>query len=87
MAIRKNIGELSREGRKKRKIRPTILIISEGKDTEVNYFKECNGKYVNVDIKLADKASVGKNKSRKTDPINLVEKAIMVFTSLYLYNC
>lgn len=34
MAIRKNIGELSREGRKKRKIRPTILIISEGKDTE-----------------------------------------------------
>lgn len=34
MAIRKNIGELSREGRKNRKIRPTILIISEGKDTE-----------------------------------------------------
>lgn len=83
MAIRKNIGELSREGRKKRKIRPTILIISEGKDTEVNYFKECNGKYVNVDIKLADKASVGKNKSRKTDPINLVEKAIDCIETKY----
>lgn len=50
MAVRRKIVELSRDKRKKRKIRPTILIICEGKDTEVNYFKEFNLKYVNVDI-------------------------------------
>lgn len=76
MAVKKIIGETSREKRKKRKIRPTILIISEGKDTEVNYFKEFNMKHINIDIKIADGNSVGKNKSRKTDPSNLVDKAI-----------
>lgn len=76
MGVKRNIGELSRDKRRKRKVHPTILIISEGKDTEVNYFKEFNFKYVNVDIKIADKNSAGKNKSRKTDPSHLVDKAI-----------
>jgi hypothetical protein len=76
MGVKRNIGELSRDKRRKRKVKPTILIISEGKDTEVNYFKEFNLKYVNVDIKIADKNSAGKNKSRKTDPSHLVDKAI-----------
>jgi len=70
MGVKRTIGDLSRAKRRKRKVKPTILIISEGKDTEVNYFKEFNLKYVNVDIKIADKNSAGKNKSRKTDPIN-----------------
>lgn len=76
MGVKRKIGELPRGNRRKRKVHPTILIISEGKDTEVNYFKEFNLKYVNVDIKIADKNSAGKNKSRKTDPSHLVDKAI-----------
>ncbi len=76
MGVKRTIGDLSRDKRRKRKVKPTILIISEGKDTEVNYFKEFNLKYVNVDIKIADRNSAGKNKSRKTDPSHLVDKAI-----------
>lgn len=86
MGLRRNIGELSRDKRPKRKIKPTVLIISEGKDTEVNYFKEFNLKYVNVDVKIADKNSTGKNKSRKTDPSNLVEKAIEYIQTKYDIN-
>ena len=86
MAVKRNIGELSRDRRPKRKVKPTILIITEGKDTEVNYFKEFNQKYVNVDVKLADKNSVGKNKSRKTDPSNLVDKAIEYTDNKYDIN-
>ncbi len=76
MGVKRTIGDLSRDKRRKRKVHPTILIISEGKDTEVNYFKEFNLKHVNVDIKIADKNSAGKNKSRKMDPSHLVDKAI-----------
>ncbi|WP_143323963.1 RloB family protein, partial [Clostridium sp. BL-8] len=76
MGIKRNIGEVSREKRRKRKVKPLVLIVSEGKDTEINYFKQFNQKYVNVDVKPVDKNSAGKNKSRKTDPSNLVDKAI-----------
>ncbi|QAA31290.1 RloB family protein [Clostridium manihotivorum] len=86
MAVRRNVGGLSREKRHKRKIKPTILIISEGKDTEVNYFREFNQKYVNVDIKIADRNSAGKNKARKTDPSNLVDKAIEYIENKYDIN-
>ena len=85
MGVKKVIWELSREKRQKRKAKPTVLIISEGKDTEVNYFKYFNQKYVNVDVKIGDKNSVGKDKSRKTDPLKLVEKAIN-YTKLN-YDC
>ncbi|MBU3159521.1 RloB family protein [Clostridium frigoris] len=87
MGVKRNIGELSRDKRRKRRVKPTILIISEGKDTEVNYFKEFNLKYVNVDIKVADKNSAGKNKSRKTDPSHLVDKAIDYMDHKYDITC
>lgn len=63
-----------------------MLIISEGKDTEIDYFKNFNQKYVNVDVKPLDRYSVGKNKSRKTDPLNLVEKAIDYVENKYDIN-
>lgn len=83
MGIKRNIGEISREKRRKRKVKPLILIVSEGKDTEINYFKQFNYKYVNVDVKPVDKNSAGKNKSRKTDPVNLVDKAIEYIDNKY----
>jgi len=87
MGVKRNIGELSRDKGRKRKVKPTILVVSEGKDTEVNYFKEFNLKYVNVDIKVADKNSAGKNKSRKTDPSHLVDKAIDYIDHKYDISC
>lgn len=86
MGIKRNIGEVSREKRRKRKVNPLVLIVSEGKDTEVNYFKQFNQKYVNVDVKPVDKNSTGKNKSRKTDPSNLVDKAIEYIDNKYDIN-
>jgi hypothetical protein len=86
MGIKRNIGEVSREKRRKRKVKPLILIVSEGKDTEINYFKQFNQKYVNVDVKPVDKNSAGKNKSRKTDPSNLVDKAIEYIDNKYDIN-
>lgn len=83
MAIKRNIGEVSRNKRKKRNVKPLILIISEGKDTEVNYFKNFNQTYINVDVKPVDKNSMGKNKSRKTNPVNLVERAIYYINNKY----
>ena len=86
MGMKRNIGEISRERRRKRNVKPLILIVSEGKDTEINYFKNFNQKYVNVDIKPVDKNSTGKNKSRKTDPVNLVDKAIEYIDNKYDIN-
>lgn len=86
MGIKRNIGEVSREKRRKRKVKPLVLIVSEGKDTEINYFKQFNQKYVNVDVKPVDKNSDGKNKSRKTDPSNLVDKAIEYIDNKYDIN-
>lgn len=86
MGIKRNIGEISREKRRKRKVKPLVLIVSEGKDTEINYFKQFNHKYVNVDVKPIDKNSAGKNKSRKTDPSNLVDKAIEYIDNKYDIN-
>lgn len=86
MGIKRNIGEVSREKRRKRKVNPLVLIVSEGKDTEINYFKQFNKKYVNVDVKPVDKNSAGKNKSRKTDPANLVDKAIEYIDNKYDIN-
>lgn len=83
MVAKKRIGESSREKRNRRKVKPLILIISEGKDTEINYFKSFNKNYVNVDVKPVEKNSVGKNKSKKTDPVNLVEKAKEYITTKY----
>lgn len=83
MVAKRRISETSRDKRKKRKVKPLVLIVAEGKDTEIDYFKHFNQKYVNVDVKPLDRYSSGKNKSRKTDPLNLVEKAIEYVENKY----
>lgn len=66
----------SEQSRKKRSANPTIVIVCEGKDTEVKYFDNFNSRYTRVDVKISDKNSVGKNKGKKTDCENLIKKAI-----------
>lgn len=76
MGLKRRIKETPREKRKKRKVKPTIVIVCEGKETEPIYFEKFRTKYVNVDVKIPDKSSKGKNKGKETDPSSLVEKAI-----------
>ncbi len=71
----KKIAESSRK-RGIRKVNPTIVIVCEGKETEVDYFNGFNSRYTRVDVIVPDKNSRGKNKSKSTDPESLVEKAI-----------
>lgn len=59
-----------------RKVNPTIVIVCEGKETEVDYFNGFNSRYTRVDVIVPDKNSRGKNKAKATDPESLVEKAI-----------
>lgn len=72
----KRRAEKSREKRIPRKVNPTILIICEGKETEVSYFKNFNSRYTRVDVIIPDKKSSGKNKGKETDPENLVKRSI-----------
>lgn len=75
MGLMKNIKEKPRDKRLKRKINPTIVIVCEGKNTEPGYFNLFKTRYVNVNVEIPDKKSCGKNKSKKTDPLSLVQKA------------
>lgn len=86
MVAKRRLSKTSRDKRKKRKIKPLVLIISECKDTEIDYFKHFNQKCVNVDIKSVYRYSVGKTNSRKIDPLNLVEKAIEYIENKYDIN-
>lgn len=74
MKIKKGAESSRKKGT--RKINPIIVIVCEGKDTEVNYFKNFNSRYTRVDIKVAGKNSTGKNKAKATDPYNLIKLAI-----------
>lgn len=86
MGLRKNIKETPREKRKRRKINPTILIVCEGKETEPLYFKGFRSRYVNVNIEIPEKSSMGKNRSKTTDPLNLIKKSIYYKQNKYYIN-
>lgn len=73
-----------REG--KRKPNPIIVVVCEGKDTEVNYFEHFDSRYARVDVKVADKKSKGKNKGKTTDCENLVKRAIYFKENKYDIN-
>lgn len=69
-----------------RRTNPIIVIICEGKETEVNYFDYFNSKCTKVDVKIIDKKSRGKNKGKITDCENLVNRAIYYKKSKYDIN-
>lgn len=75
MGLKRNIKETPREKRVRRKKRPYIIIVCEGKDTEPIYFENFKTRYININIIMPDKNLKGKNKGKVTDPVNLVRKA------------
>lgn len=70
----KNKPEGSRK-KGNRKVNPIIVVVCEGKETEVDYFEGFNSRYMRVDVRVANKNSRGKNKAKATDPESLVKKA------------
>lgn len=65
-------GRIEKRGIRRRKMKPVILIITEGSQTEPIYFEQFRTRYTNIDIHI-----VGSNPNHgKTDYISLVRKAI-----------
>lgn len=86
MGLKKNIKETPREKRKRRKINPTILIVCEGKETEPLYFDSFRTRYINISLEIPEKSSKGKSKSKTTDPLGLVKKAVFFKKNKYEIN-
>lgn len=84
MKIKKQ-ADRSRRG-EKRKANPIIVILCEGKETEVAYFEKFNSRYTRVEVKVADRNSRGKDKSRATDPESLVKRSINIKNNKYDIN-
>ena len=61
-----------KRGQKKRKIKPIILIITEGSKTEPMYFDNFRTRQTNIDVRIVGNKSDG----AKTDYTHLLDKAI-----------
>lgn len=84
MKIRKSAESPRKVG--KRRINPIIIIVCEGKETEVEYFSHFDSKYTRINIIVADKKARGKNKGKATDCESLVKKAIYYKNNKYDIN-
>ncbi|EPY6472922.1 RloB family protein [Clostridium sporogenes] len=84
MKLKKRAENKRRKGIKK--VNPIIVVVCEGKETEVQYFKKFNSRYTKVDVRIVDKNSIGKNKAKATDPKSLVERALNIKENDYDIN-
>lgn len=64
-------GTIEKRGQKPRKIKPVILIITEGSQTEPRYFEHYRNRQINIDIHVVGSSS----SAAKTDYISLIRKA------------
>lgn len=64
-------GKIERRGRKRRQIKPIVLIVTEGESTEPKYFEHFRTRQTNIDIQI-----VGNKQGGNTDYMGLVRKAI-----------
>lgn len=65
-------GKIEKRGAKRRKVKPVILIVTEGSQTEPKYFEHFRTRQTNIDIRVVgSRTSAG-----ETDYISLIRKAI-----------
>lgn len=65
-------GKIEKRGQKHRKVKPVILIVTEGSQTEPRYFEHYRTRQTNIDIRVVgSRTSAG-----ETDYISLIRKAI-----------
>lgn len=65
-------GKIEKRGGRRRKIKPVILIVTEGSKTEPKYFEHFRTRQTNIDIRVVgSRTSAG-----ETDYIRLIRKAV-----------
>lgn len=65
-------GKIEKRGQRRRKVKPIILIVTEGSQTEPKYFEHYRTRQTNIDIRVVpSRTSAG-----ETDYISLIRKAI-----------
>ena len=65
-------GKIEKRGQRRRKVKPVILIVTEGSQTEPKYFEHYRTRQTNIDIRVVpSRTSAG-----ETDYISLIRKAI-----------
>lgn len=65
-------GRVEKRGAKRRRVKPVILIVTEGSKTEPQYFNHFRTRQTNIDIQVLGSHTTGGS----TDYISLVRKAI-----------
>ena len=65
-------GKIEKRGQRHRKVKPVILIVTEGSQTEPKYFAHYRNRQTNIDIRVVGSRSGG----GETDYLSLIRKAV-----------
>ena len=65
-------GKIEKRGQRRRKIKPVILIVTEGSQTEPEYFEHYRNRQTNIDIRVVGSRTSG----GETDYLSLIRKAV-----------
>ena len=65
-------GKIEKRGQRRRKIKPVILIVTEGSQTEPKYFEHYRSRQTNIDIRVIGSRTSG----GETDYLGLIRKAV-----------
>ncbi len=65
-------GQIEKRGQRRRKLKPVILIITEGSQTEPKYFEHFRSRQTNIEIRVVG----GRTKGGETDYLSLIRKAV-----------
>ena len=65
-------GRIEKRGQRHRKVKPVILIVTEGSQTEPKYFAHYRNRQTNIDIRVVGSRSSG----GETDYLSLLRKAV-----------
>ena len=65
-------GQIEKRGQRRRKLKPVILIVTEGSQTEPKYFEHYRSRQTNIDIRVVGSHTKG----GETDYLALIRKAV-----------
>ena len=65
-------GQIEKRGQRRRKLKPVILIVTEGSQTEPKYFEHFRSRQTNIEIRVVG----GRTKGGETDYLGLIRKAV-----------
>lgn len=65
-------GQIEKRGQRRRKLKPVILIVTEGSQTEPKYFEHYRSRQTNIDIRVVG----SRTKGGETDYLGLIRKAV-----------